>query len=297
MLFIILYLWTRKLKLLLFKSKSPQKYIIDHLPSNGQTGNLTFRMTFRMQFDIGRLGGGPMQTENPRESKKTPFFRGGLVAAVILAVAFGVYIGLVRMYPAQTTTHTVARGKIPPMPPPPATQPEPGPSNPSMPSDTLPPTSKSGNDSTSPDQSPRGAEPSISMDAGDNGIRATASHEPEIPPASTATMAPDQPAKEETPSQTTPAHSDSSPQEFESAGIYTVQVGAYRTKNNADRQVAKLREKGLDAYLFQLDKKNQQPWYLVRIGHFESLDAADQALVSFRQREKMEGAIKRLKSN
>ena len=37
--------------------------------------------------------------------------------------------------------------------------------------------------------------------------------------------------------------------------------------------------------------------YLVRFGHFENFDTAHQALASFKDREKMEGTVKRLKNN
>jgi cell division protein FtsN len=251
-----------------------------------------------MQFDIGRLGGIPMQDNNPSESKKPRFFRGAIAAAVILALALGLYFILMRMYPAQTPIHPITRRKIPAMPPSHSMQPAPAPSNPSMPTDSVMTTGESGNDNTFSNQIPDEAEQGVPMnDSGDNGIRATASPESETAPVPDAAMAQDQPVKEETSAQTDSIHSDAPSNAMEAPSFYTIQVGSYRSQNNAERQVTKLRKKGFDAYLFQLDRKDQQPWYLVRFGHFNSFDAAEQALASFKTQEQIVGAIKRLTSN
>jgi cell division septation protein DedD len=83
----------------------------------------------------------------------------------------------------------------------------------------------------------------------------------------------------------------------ETAAPYTIQVGAYRKKGNADRQVAQMREKGFEAYISEKNDKDQRAWYFVRFGRFGSVNAAKQALTALKEQQKLDGAIVRSKSN
>jgi cell division protein FtsN len=113
------------------------------------------------------------------------------------------------------------------------------------------------------------------------------------PPAdSTAPPSSDLSATEAAPAQTALA-----PSAPETVAPYTIQVGAYRTKSNADRQIVQLREKGVDAYLYQQNDKDQHAWYFVRFGRFEHFDSAGQALTAFKDREHADGTIVRSNSN
>ena len=84
---------------------------------------------------------------------------------------------------------------------------------------------------------------------------------------------------------------------LEKAVPYTIQVGAYRSKNNADRQVAQMQEKGFEAYLYEKSDKDHRAWYFVRYGRFGSFNAAKQALAALKEQQGVDGAIVHAKSN
>jgi cell division protein FtsN len=125
-------------------------------------------------------------------------------------------------------------------------------------------------------------------------LQAAAKETPESPsPADTvAPPSSDQPATDAEPN---PAAL--SPGVPEAATPFTIQVGAYRSKDNADRQVTLLREKGFDAYIYEKDDKDQQAWYFVRFGRFENFGSASKALTIFKDQEHMDGAVVRSNSN
>ncbi len=52
------------------------------------------------------------------------------------------------------------------------------------------------------------------------------------------------------------------------AGRYSLQVAAFRTKAQANRFVARLKEKGIDAYLFAGKVTNDGQWFKVCVGSF-----------------------------
>jgi cell division protein FtsN len=121
-----------------------------------------------------------------------------------------------------------------------------------------------------------------------------AGHETAASPAPYGTVAsplPDRPAAEAEPAQV--SSPSSAP---EAAGQYTIQVGAYRARDNADRQAAKLLKKGLDAYIYEKSAKGQRAWYFVRFGGFEDFGSADKALTAFKEKEGMDGAVVRTSS-
>lgn len=57
------------------------------------------------------------------------------------------------------------------------------------------------------------------------------------------------------------------------ADYYAVQVGAYRTRSNADNLTADLGRKGLSAFVRQ-EIKNRTPMYIVLVGRFAGYDEA-----------------------
>lgn len=134
---------------------------------------------------------------------------------------------------------------------------------------------------------PKNARPATTAAAEpQNAVRET----PESPPSSDTVASPpsDLPATSAEPTPT-PIPSDATV----TAAPFTIQVGAYRTKNNAERQLSQLREKGFEAYLYEKIDKEQRAWYFVRFGRFEDFGSAEKALASFKKQEKMEGAIVR----
>lgn len=74
---------------------------------------------------------------------------------------------------------------------------------------------------------------------------------------------------------------------------YTIQVGAFRVKTYADDIMAQLSKGGYAPYIFETADANQKPWYAVRIGHYETRSQATQALLEFKQKEKMDAIISR----
>ncbi len=75
--------------------------------------------------------------------------------------------------------------------------------------------------------------------------------------------------------------------EPEKAASYTIQVGAYRTKEYADNKLVQLKKRGYDPFVFQTTDSKQRSWYTVRFGRFESRDEAVVSLSEFKQKEKM----------
>ena len=117
---------------------------------------------------------------------------------------------------------------------------------------------------------------------------------PASPPSSepTATQPSDQPLMNAGPA---PATSPADVWERETP--YTIQVGAYHSKNNADRQVARMQKKGFEAYIYEKNEKDRRAWYFVRFGRFMSFNAAKQALTALKIQQGIDGAIVRSKSD
>ena len=63
-------------------------------------------------------------------------------------------------------------------------------------------------------------------------------------------------------------------------GNYTVQVSSFRTKSVAVEQAAKLKKKGLDAYVEKAAVPGKGTWYRVKIRNFRSMRDAENFLLS-----------------
>jgi cell division protein FtsN len=74
---------------------------------------------------------------------------------------------------------------------------------------------------------------------------------------------------------------------------FTIQVGAYRNKNYAEDAMAQLSRKGYEAYIFEGADAKSRAWYLVRIGHFPTRQAAQWALGAYRDKEQKKAIIAR----
>lgn len=64
-----------------------------------------------------------------------------------------------------------------------------------------------------------------------------------------------------------------------------IQTASFRTKAYAEKRVNELKQKGYDAFIYEAFDKSQNPWYMVRFGHFENRSEADGFLVRFNEEE------------
>lgn len=136
----------------------------------------------------------------------------------------------------------------------------------------------------------------------DSGPATTAVDEPqaavqEAPESSSPAGDVTPPSTDRTGADAAPAQTVAANDTPETTAPFAIQVGAYRTKSNADRQVVQLRKKGFDAYIHEKNDKDQNPWYFVRFGGFEDFGSADKALAAFKEQERMDGAIVRSDGN
>jgi len=74
-------------------------------------------------------------------------------------------------------------------------------------------------------------------------------------------------------------------------GAFSVQVGAYLKKKNAERYLGQLKEKGYDPYIFETSDRKKREWYLVRIGDYPDSAEAFQATSDFKKQEKMPALV------
>lgn len=79
----------------------------------------------------------------------------------------------------------------------------------------------------------------------------------------------------------------------EGTAPYTVQVGAFRNRKNADTQAAELAWRGYPPYIFQITTENGSLLYLVRFGHFETPAEATSAAAAFKEKEQMPAVVVR----
>lgn len=75
---------------------------------------------------------------------------------------------------------------------------------------------------------------------------------------------------------------------------FTIQVGAYRVKKNAENQMAQLKNRGYAAYIFETRDARKRKWYLVHLNQFENRKNADAFLYMFKKMEKMSAYIRPL---
>lgn len=74
-------------------------------------------------------------------------------------------------------------------------------------------------------------------------------------------------------------------QGIERKKIFSVQVGAFLVKENAEKLVADLSRKGYGAYIFQTSGYRKRQWYSVRISDHTDLKEASNAASGFRSKE------------
>lgn len=91
------------------------------------------------------------------------------------------------------------------------------------------------------------------------------------------------------PAVATPGAADSQPPEEKP--FYAIQVGAYRSQDNANHSVADLQKKGYEAFILEAGAAKAQTLYTVCIGHYDSKAQAQAPLSEFRHKEKKSAFI------
>ncbi len=64
-------------------------------------------------------------------------------------------------------------------------------------------------------------------------------------------------------------------EEVPSAGAYTINLASFRKKDGAERYVAQLREKGIDAFDWEIDIPQKGRWHRVSVGNFGTRQEAE----------------------
>jgi outer membrane assembly lipoprotein YfiO len=79
--------------------------------------------------------------------------------------------------------------------------------------------------------------------------------------------------------------------------LFSVQVGAFVNKPNADTFLASLREKGYEAYIFRFLDAKGKAWFSIRLADCATLEEAVQAASKYKEKERKAAIIKRTKTN
>ncbi|PIS28601.1 MAG: hypothetical protein COT43_06060 [Candidatus Marinimicrobia bacterium CG08_land_8_20_14_0_20_45_22] len=69
------------------------------------------------------------------------------------------------------------------------------------------------------------------------------------------------------------------------SGKYTIQISSWKTYKSAEKELARLSNMGLDAYIQKaVFKETKETWYRIRLGMFDSREEAKQSLNDFKKR-------------
>jgi septal ring-binding cell division protein DamX len=74
---------------------------------------------------------------------------------------------------------------------------------------------------------------------------------------------------------------------------YCLQFGSFRDKKNAQTLVKTLKKTGVTATVVVFSGANGQPWYVVRSGDFDSIDAASASAASMRSSQNLAVLVRR----
>ncbi len=77
---------------------------------------------------------------------------------------------------------------------------------------------------------------------------------------------------------------------------YSVQVGAFLNRENAEKFAEKLKGLGYPAYVFLYNDSKGNAWSAVRAGDFFDPDAANNAAIEFQEKEKITAIVTRIES-
>ena len=82
-----------------------------------------------------------------------------------------------------------------------------------------------------------------------------------------------------------------SPKAKKESIVYSVQVGAFRSAKEAKRLAKKLKGKGYDVYVVDVDSKDKGILHKIRIGHFSKRSQADALSKKIRKREGIQAFV------
>ena len=102
------------------------------------------------------------------------------------------------------------------------------------------------------------------------------------------------PVEEEPPPVQTASLPEPTPEpEPAETGPYSVQVGAFRSKENSDAAVRDLESRGYDPFVVPMTTRRRNVLHTVRIGRYNTRQEALQAAADLREREKLDTIIQR----
>jgi cell division septation protein DedD len=102
------------------------------------------------------------------------------------------------------------------------------------------------------------------------------------------------PPAESVATRSTPAAAHSAPKvpdATSATGAFTLQLGASPNRDDAERQVSRLREKGYAPYIVSAEVPGKGTWYRVRMGSFPTKDAATRYLQDFKRETQAEAFV------
>jgi len=102
------------------------------------------------------------------------------------------------------------------------------------------------------------------------------------------------PPAESVATRSTPAAAHPSPKVPEATsatGAFPLQLGASLNRDDAERQAARLREKGYAPYIVTAEVPGKGTWYRVRMGSFPTKDAATRYLQDFKRETQAEAFV------
>ena len=81
------------------------------------------------------------------------------------------------------------------------------------------------------------------------------------------------------------------PTEAMAGGAYSVQVKSTQEREDANRFAARLRDRGYAPYVQTVELPGRGTWYRVRVGNFDSRDAASRYLADFKRETKIDAIV------
>jgi DedD protein len=81
------------------------------------------------------------------------------------------------------------------------------------------------------------------------------------------------------------------PAEAVPGGAFTLQLSAFQTREEADRFVARLRDRGYAPYIVTAEVAKKGTWYRVRMGSFPSREAATRYLADFKRETQLDAFV------
>lgn len=85
---------------------------------------------------------------------------------------------------------------------------------------------------------------------------------------------------------------DKKPNEQKSTGAFTIQVGAFLEKANAEVMLQNLRDKGYTPYIHTIWDDMKRQWHTVRLGNYDDQATASKSAADFTKKERMPTSVR-----